>query len=795
MARKPGRLRSSFPWAVLLAYMLAGGLAGFFLFASDGQDLAASWNLNLPLLQLEFLFGAVIAFALSFLLVWMVNAEHRGRVGFLLTVTALAAAPLANVILGGSAFPDAPERLLIVSGLLAPHVPLLVLFAVIAIVLPRRRSAREKPEPVAEVTTSDVWAPAETDEILSDRRQVMKDIQEIRELVDDYERRINRLKEIESLLRARDTAGFEPDVAAIEVDLKKPLALDSVEERYAELCEKLDARTAWQRTGPGMFDSGSRLSKKAGDLFEQAKADMEAENYDPASRKLEEAISVAKEALTSFDGAIDLAHRAEDPQYVDAISQNRSRIHVTLASCNAALGHVAAKRGQQLFSDKDFDGSIAQFEEAKRHFSLAMEIAEANGMEEFGRTLSDRLAEADGNIRSCMAGSKRGEIEEIFSEGKRIQHQAKEAYDGGAVFEARALYAKAISTLEEAVEVAEKYDLKSELRTVSQHLQLTLEAQQAVHAEISDTVKPVEFRTESITLPDAPGASPGGIETIGMSLFEEKKTGKYQLLRPEGKGGMGNVWRAHDTVLKRDVAIKRLPPARLGDADHQDRLLREAQLAAQLAHPNIVRILDTERYTTEHGNQGTAIVMQFIDGSTLRELLRQEGSLSPSVCGGYLHQIAAALDYAHQAGVVHGDVKPSNIMVDKSNRVYLTDFGLARGLEGTTDEVSGETAVGFTPQYAAPEQWRKERVSPATDVYGLGITLYEMLTGERPFIGATQVLRSLHCERLPDPPSAKCSTLPPAVDEIILMCLKKEAPERYQRAQEVWDAFQKDVLE
>ncbi len=207
--------------------------------------------------------------------------------------------------------------------------------------------------------------------------------------------------------------------------------------------------------------------------------------------------------------------------------------------------------------------------------------------------------------------------------------------------------------------------------------------------------------------------------------------GRYRLTRRMAAGGMGQVWEAEDTVLHRKVAIKVLSDGLSSDPKSSERFRREARAAAGLAHPNVAGVFD---YGEDDGTQ--FIVMELIDGDTLAERLRREGRLDPAEAARIAGGIAAALEAAHEAGIVHRDVKPGNVMLTHQGEVKVLDFGIAAA--------SGPnlTATGFTmgtAAYLSPEQAAGRRATPASDVYALGVVLYEMLAGQLPFTGETPV--------------------------------------------------------
>ncbi|GEM_PF-2543838 len=257
-----------------------------------------------------------------------------------------------------------------------------------------------------------------------------------------------------------------------------------------------------------------------------------------------------------------------------------------------------------------------------------------------------------------------------------------------------------------------------------------------------------------------------------------EKLGKYELVSPLGQGGMGVVWRARHTELGRDVAIKVMLAGEHASEEMLQRFRREARLAAKLQDPGIVHVFD-------YGNEGRLhyFVMELVEGQSLKELLAK-GPLPVDRAVRIATEAARALAAAHEAGVVHRDVKPGNLLIDTKGRVRVADFGLAKDLSDASLTTTG-TVFG-TPSYMAPEQAAGEtsRISPRTDVYALGAVLYEMLTGRPPFTGsALAVLRQIDSEA-PTPPSKVNPSVDSAVEAVVMRALAKEPEQRYLNAKE-----------
>ncbi|KUH85649.1 MULTISPECIES: Stk1 family PASTA domain-containing Ser/Thr kinase [unclassified Mycobacterium] len=259
---------------------------------------------------------------------------------------------------------------------------------------------------------------------------------------------------------------------------------------------------------------------------------------------------------------------------------------------------------------------------------------------------------------------------------------------------------------------------------------------------------------------------------------------RYELGEILGFGGMSEVHLARDTRLHRDVAIKVLRADLARDPSFYLRFRREAQNAAALNHPAIVAVYDTGEAETPSGPL-PYIVMEYVDGVTLRDIVHSDGPMEPRRAIEVIADACQALNFSHQHGIIHRDVKPANIMISKTGAVKVMDFGIARAL-ADANSVTQTAAVIGTAQYLSPEQARGEKVDARSDVYSLGCVLYEILTGEPPFIGDSPVAVAYqHVREDPIPPSQRHNDITPELDAVVLKSLAKNPDNRYQTAAEM----------
>ncbi len=298
--------------------------------------------------------------------------------------------------------------------------------------------------------------------------------------------------------------------------------------------------------------------------------------------------------------------------------------------------------------------------------------------------------------------------------------------------------------------------------------------------------RPVDPRAagaETVSVPP-PASAPA------QDLADQRSIGPFTVVRVLGAGGMGKVYLARDTKLNRTVALKVMSADLAGEPDMKKRFLREAQTAAKLDHPHIVKVFEVGEAANPQGPGQPYIAMEYVEGTDLAKLLYPQGSSLPlREALEYVRQAAEALGYAHKQGLVHRDVKPANILVTVAGQAKLTDFGLARGVGGDASRLTKTGQVMGTPHYMSPEQWeaQPEKIQAPADQYSVGAMLYEVLTGDPPFAD-TRDMRVLAAKALgqdPPAPRTKNPKVHPDLETIALKALEKEPEKRYASCEDL----------
>ena len=274
-------------------------------------------------------------------------------------------------------------------------------------------------------------------------------------------------------------------------------------------------------------------------------------------------------------------------------------------------------------------------------------------------------------------------------------------------------------------------------------------------------------------------------DTFGEGTRIVAEAGRYQEMAKIGEGGMGRVYKAYDTVMDEWVALKTLPPELADKPELLKRFIQEARATQKLSHPNIIRVHDVIEI-----DKILYIKMEYVDGADLKAIIKEKGALPIEQVEKYFKQICSGLGYAHSQGVIHRDIKPPNILIDKSGKIKITDFGIAKALETTGFTRTGQ--MMGTPAYMSPEQADAKHIDHRSDIYSLGIVLYEMLTGDVPFKADSPVAMGIkHLKETPISPRQLRKDIPEYWEKIIIKCMDKKAENRFANVKEILQAIEK----
>jgi tetratricopeptide (TPR) repeat protein len=577
------------------------------------------------------------------------------------------------------------------------------------------------------------------------------------------------------------------------------------------------------RTGTGMSPQQERDVKKL--VFQASKLYEEAGDLDAALRVLERGASHAEAAQVALrlglpDRAAEFFQKARDARgAVDALRKagqesEASRVlgeHLRDSGDLEGAARSLEQAGEWMAAG-DLYRQIEQFEragacyeqcgdpgQAAEMFRLSGDLARAASCYEQAGEFDQAAAchaEAGDPLRQAAALARatrylaagqlfhqRGRLDEAIEALQQVDAQSSDHAAAsallGEILEARGQAQVALAKLEQAVGAAEPTR-----DTVVAHYQLALALEQA--GRLADAAAryekvlavDVRFRDAGERLASCreraarEAAGPG---TTGASAAGPTRPGRYLLQGELGRGGMGIVYRAHDTVLDRTVALKVLPEALRENAQALENFLREAKSAAKLNHPNIVTVYDA-------GEQEGRfyIAMEFVDGTTLKEVIKKRGPIAPGGVLNVLLQMCEALGYAHDQKVVHRDVKTANTMWTRDRKAKIMDFGLAKVVEEVRNHT---TLVSGTPYYMSPEQTLGKNVDHRTDIYSLGVTIFELATGSVPFREGNIPYHHVHTP--PPDPRELVPGLPALLVKVVGRCLQKDPGDRFQSTREI----------
>ena len=535
-------------------------------------------------------------------------------------------------------------------------------------------------------------------------------------------------------------------------------------------------------TSLGNHDAAALHFRQAGDVERAAEALRKAGQTADASRLLGQHLRDAGEN----ERAAALLEEAGDHLEAGDLYRNLEQFSKAAECYEEQNGFAQAAEMFQLAGDRERAGGA--FEKAGRF----TEAAECFALIGNPSREAELLEKAGDFLRSGEIYHHEGLDDESISVLQKVPQEDEEfgraAAILGDIFAARGQLAIAVTKLQQAIgdtELArDSVDGYYKLATIYQE---DGKARDAV--EIFEKIMAYDYHygdveerlaeTRALLAEEEPlaGATQEGAGAgVGSPGFGgPAEEGRYQIIGELGRGGMGIVYKVQDTVLDRIVAFKVLPQALTENPEAINNFMREAQAAAKLNHPNIVTVYDTGE---QHGRY--YIAMEYVEGTTLKEILRRRGAISPSGILHVLMQICEALAYAHEKKVVHRDIKPANAMWTRDKKVKLMDFGLAKVIEEARNHT---TVVAGTPYYMSPEQTLGKNVDHRTDIYSLGVAIFEMATGTVPFKEGNIPYHHVHTA----PPKIRelRPDLPSTLSAIVERCLEKDPGNRYQSAGEI----------
>ncbi len=436
-------------------------------------------------------------------------------------------------------------------------------------------------------------------------------------------------------------------------------------------------------------------------------------------------------------------------------------------------------------------GQRAEAGEAFEKAGRFTEAAESFALASMPRREADLLDKAGDFLRAGETYHREGLEDEAISVLQKVPSEdedfARAAALLGDIFAARGQLALAITKLQQAIGDTELtrdsvdgyyrlgviYEQDGKPREALEIFEKVM-AFDYHYGDVADRLAAAHTAVDAQALAEAAAPAPDPAEAA-KKLANASPNGRYQIVGELGRGGMGIVYKVKDTALDRLVAFKVLPQTLTENEQAVTNFIREAQAAAKLNHPNIVTVYDTGEQNGRY-----YIAMEYVEGTTIKEILKRRGPISPSGILHVLMQIAEALAYAHEKKVVHRDIKPANAMWTRDQKVKLMDFGLAKAVEEARNHT---TVVAGTPYYMSPEQTLGKNVDHRTDIYSLGVTLFEMATGTVPFKEGNIPYHHVHTQ----PPRIRDlrPELPESLSAIVERCLQKDPAQRFQSAREI----------
>ena len=544
-------------------------------------------------------------------------------------------------------------------------------------------------------------------------------------------------------------------------------------ERYEEAESILVRATAFAQAAKvafhiGAYDRASELFLRVGRGDLAAKALEKMDDPSAAARALGEYLRDKGE----IEEAVPHLEKAGEYQEAGDLYRQLDRFEEA-GDCYTKMGDHAA--AAEMFSGAEQPMRAAQAYEQASNFK---EAARCMGLAGEPLRQAQLLERAGEHFTAGRGYLEQGQLDEAIRVLQLVEHGEPEFAEVcavlGGLFQQKGQHGLSVKKFEEATRdqavsrenvpayfsLAQAYEKSSDLRHAVEIYEKILVFDYH-YQDVAERIEQLREQAES----QAPSTD-GQVRT---------PTDRYQVVREIGRGGMGVVYLARDSVLERDVAYKVLPEQLRANPNALKNFLREAKSAAQLNHPNIVTVYDAGE--SEHGFY---LTMELIEGTTLKEIVQRRGAVSANGVIYIMRQMADALAYAHSRKVVHRDIKTANTMWTPARQVKIMDFGLAKVMEEVRNAT---TVVSGTPFYMSPEQTLGRNVDHRTDIYSLGVTLFELATGELPFRRGNVPYHHVHTP--PPEPRSINADVPEGLERVLLRCLAKAPEERYQTAKEL----------
>jgi tetratricopeptide (TPR) repeat protein len=546
----------------------------------------------------------------------------------------------------------------------------------------------------------------------------------------------------------------------------------------------------------GLFSFAAEIAQKAGNAERAAELYLRGKDVTRAATVLqrmgkdEDAARILAEHNRDRGNELEAAEQFEQAgELLEAADLYRAAERYDRAGeCYERFGD-GVQAAEMFLAGGDRVRAARNYEQAER-FSEAAECCALSGDNAREAELLEKAGEC---FRAGQIHIENGRPDAAISALQKVGHEAPEFVEAAAIlgemFREREMYPVAIAKLQEAVGqreldrdnvrafycLASVHEANGELAQANDLYEKIM----AFDYQYLDTQERLENTRQQLTAQaeaEASAQQPDAAAPAGVS-------GRYTIRGTLGRGGMGIVYKAEDTVLDRTVAFKVLPEALKENPQALKNFLREAKSAAQLNHPGIVTVYDA-------GEQDGVfyIAMEYVDGKTLKEIIKRKGAIGAKAIFHVLAQMAEALAYAHEKKIVHRDIKTANTMWTKERKAKIMDFGLAKVIEEVRNHT---TAVSGTPYYMSPEQTLGKNVDHRTDLYSLGISIFEMATGTLPFTEGNIPYHHLHTP--PPSPQEFNAELPDTLVRIIDRCLRKDPSERYQSAREILAELKSEI--